>query len=196
MNNPTLLQSSHRTSGLTLIELMVTVSILAILMAVAIPSFQSMIASSQLTTATNDFMATLGQARSDAIRRGSRVTVCKSANGTQCVTTGDWHQGWIMFNDPGRSGASANLDTGETIIFAAPALTTGIAIKGNLDYISFAADGQPKNMTGAPYFGTIRICSTAASLTNDKRARDLILSRAGRSVIELKTGIAASCPSP
>ena len=196
MNSPTFLQSSHRTSGLTLIELMVTVSILAILMAVAIPSFQSMIASSKLTTATNDFMATLGQARSEAIRRGSRVTVCKSADGSQCVTTGDWEQGWIIFNDSVRSGSSASVDTGETIIFAAPALTGGVVMKGNLDYVSFAADGQPKNMSGAPYFGTIRICSTAASLTNDKRARDLILTRAGRSAIELKTGIAASCPPP
>lgn len=175
---------------------MVTVSILAILTTLAVPSFQSMIASSNLTTATNDLMATLTQARSNAIRRGGRVTVCKSADGAACVATGDWEQGWIVFNDQVRDQTYAKVDTDETITFAVPALTSGIVIKGNLNYVSYAADGQPKSMTGAGYFGTIRICSTTSSLSNDKRARDLILSRTGRSITEPQSGITADCPAP
>ena len=182
--------------GFSLMELLVVIAILAILTTLAVPSFQSMIASSSIRTATNDLMATLAQARSNAIRRGARVTVCKSANGSQCTTSGDWAQGWIVFNDDGHSGSSANVDTGETITFAAPSLTGGIVINGNLDYVSFSADGQPKNMSGSPYFGTLRICSTSSALTNSSRARDLKLSRAGRSVIEQAANVAASCPAP
>ena len=181
-----------------MVELMVTISVLAVLMAVGIPSFQGVIASSRVTTATNDFMATLAQARSNAIRRGGRVTVCKSADGASCVTTGGWEQGWIMFNDNDHSAATVNRDSSkdETITFSGPALTNGIVMKGNMDYVSFGADGLPKNMNGSGYFGTIRICSTVASLSNDKRARDLIINRTGRSLVERPTNIAATCPFP
>ena len=174
MNIPPFFQLPRQDSGLTLIELMVTISILAILMVVAIPSFQSMIASSNLTTSTNDLSNTLAQARSNAIRLGGRVTVCKSANGTQCDTTGNWEQGWIVFNDPTRSGTNANVDTDEVISFAAPAQPSGIVINGNLNYISYAADGQTKQMSvGSVQRGTLRVCSTNASLSNAKRARNL-----------------------
>ena len=73
MNRPSPFQFRSLAKGFTLVELMVTISVLAVLMAVGIPSFQGVIASSRVTTATNDFMATLAQARSNAIRRGGRV---------------------------------------------------------------------------------------------------------------------------
>ncbi len=191
---------THRTkpyeSGFTLIELMVTLSVLVVLMALAVPSFQSMMASSNVTTTTNDLMATLAQARSNAVRRGARVTVCKSANGTQCTTSGDWEQGWIMFNDDDHSGASANVDSGETVTFASPAAPSGIFVKANLNYVSFAADGQSKMMNGGFLAGTLRVCSSSSGLTDDTRARNLALSGTGRIVIEKPTGVAASCPAP
>jgi type IV fimbrial biogenesis protein FimT len=196
MNSPPPFQSRRLAKGFTLVELMVTISVLAVLMAVGIPSFQGVIASSRVTTATNDFMATLAQARSNAIRRGARVTVCKSADGATCVTTGGWEQGWIMFNDDDHSAVNPSVDSGETITFSSPALTNGIVMKGNMDYVSFGADGLPKNMNGSGYFGTIRICSTVASLSNDKRARDLVINRTGRSLVQRPTNIAATCPFP
>lgn len=180
---------------MTLIELMVTLSILGILMALAVPSFQAMIASSRLTTSSNDFLATLSQARSNAIKTGSRITICKSANGTQCATSGDWEQGWIMFNDTTRSGTDASVDTGETIISSVPALPSGLVMPGNMNFVSFAADGQPKLMTGGFLSGKIRICSTSTSLANDQRARDLVLNSAGR-ISVLRNSVAATCPAP
>ena len=198
MNIPPFFQLPRQDSGLTLIELMVTISILAILMVVAIPSFQSMIASSNLTTSTNDLSNTLAQARSNAIRLGGRVTVCKSSNGTQCATTGNWEQGWIVFNDPTRSGTTANVDADEVITFVAPAQPGGIVINGNLNYISYAADGQTKQMSvGSVQNGTLRVCNTNTSLTNAKRARDLILLGTGRIVVvQPAAGVGASCPAP
>jgi len=183
-------------SGFTLIELMVTLSVLVVLMALAVPSFQSMMASSNVSTVTNDLMTTLSQARSNAVRRGARVTVCKSANGSQCATTGDWEQGWIVFNDDDHTGTSATVDTGEAITFASPAVAGGVVIKGNLDYVSYAADGQSKMMNGGPLFGTLRVCNSSSSLSNDKRARDLKLSRVGRIIVDRSISVAASCPAP
>jgi len=191
-------QTKPLESGFTLIELMVTLSVLVVLMALAVPSFQSMMASSNVSTVTNDLMTTLAQARSNAVRRGARVTVCKSANGSQCATTGDWEQGWIMFNDDDHSGTNASVSSGEAVTFASPVVSSGIVIKGNLDYVSYSADGQARFMDGTGGFqaGTLRVCNTSSSLSNDKRARDLKLSRTGRIIVDRSIVVATSCPAP
>ncbi len=183
-------------SGFSLIELMVVIAILAILMALAVPSFQGMIASSNLTGTTNDLIETLARARSDAIRRGNRVTVCMSADGAACTTTGDWTQGWIIFNDNDRSGASASVESGETITAVNVALTNNIFVKSNQSYYSYSSDGQAKLMNGGNGAGTLRVCSGSSALTNDTRARDIIVNWVGRVVVEKPAGVAAACPAP
>lgn len=196
LHTPSLL--NQRSNGFTLIELMVTIAILAVLTVLAIPSFQAMIAASRLTTVSNDFLATLSQARSNAVRIGKRVTVCMSANGTQCTTTGNWEQGWIVFTDPTKSASSAaSVDTGDTIESKGPALPSGMVLKGGMAYISFAADGQPKMVDSAAFAGPIffQLCSTSASLADDKRAHKFELNSAGR-ISVTKPTVSATCPAP
>lgn len=203
MNSPSSHAAVPRSSGVTLIELMVTLSILAILMALAVPSYQGLIASSRLSSASADFSTTLAQARQSAIKSGHRITVCKSADGAACAESGNWEQGWILFNDFNRSGTTASVVTvdgvADTVISTFPSLPSDLVMKGNTpvaSYISFSADGLSKTMSGGALLGTVRLCSTSGYLADDKRARDFVLNRAGRLVVKTPPGIDASCPSP
>lgn len=92
-----------RRSGFSLIEILVTLSVLAILLALAAPSLQSLVRNNRLTGLTNDLVSALNFARSEAVKRGGRITVCKSANSGAaapgCSTTASWRDGWLVFVD-------------------------------------------------------------------------------------------------
>ncbi|MHB1054096.1 MAG: GspH/FimT family pseudopilin [Thiobacillus sp.] len=81
--------------GFTLIELMVTISILAILLMIAVPSFIEVTLGSKLGAYANNLAASAHLARSEAIKRNAVVTLCVSSNGTSCAS-GGWEQGWIV----------------------------------------------------------------------------------------------------
>ena len=192
---------SFEQSGFTLIELIITLSILTILVTLAVPSFQNLIASSRISTTTNDFHASLAYARSEAIRRGQRVTVCVSTDGVQCALGGNWEQGWISFIDSTRvmGNPLATVDAGEVVLQVSPAAATGILIQGQApvsQYVSFSADGQSRTMAGGIQTGTIEICSTSTALSNDTRARDLALNASGLVILRTILGITNTCPPP
>jgi type IV fimbrial biogenesis protein FimT len=84
--------------GFTLIELMVVVSLLAVLLGVGVPSFRATIESNRITTVTNDLVAALQYARSEAVRTGVNHTVCASSNQSTC--SGAWANGWIVTRTP------------------------------------------------------------------------------------------------
>lgn len=185
--------------GFTLVELLVTLSVLAILLAVAVPSFQGTIASNQLTSRTNELVSALNLARSEAIRRGTRVTLCKSSSGTACSSTGDWEQGWIAFVDTTRSGTTASVDSGETILSVQQATSGSTLIKGSSNvaaYVSFGADGRPRTLAGAFTSGKLLTCSTSTALSNSVRAREVELSTVGRLSTTTPSSVASSCPAP
>lgn len=192
---------NQRHRGVTLIELMVGVAIFAILLAIAAPNFQGMTASSRLTSASNDLLGTLQQARAQAIRSGARVTVCKSTNGTQCNTSAGvgWNRGWIMFQDTTRINFDAQVEDGETILGHTTAIPDGTSIAGTAavaNYVSFAADGRPRLMGGAVQAGTLRVCTAADSLTDNTRARDIVVAMTGQISVTRPVGVAAGCPNP
>jgi type IV fimbrial biogenesis protein FimT len=191
--------ASKRQSGFTLVELLVALAVAAILLAVGVPSFRTTILSNRLTSATNDMVGTLAQARSEAIKRGERVTVCMSANGTQCATTGTWEQGWISFIDTTRSGTTAVVDTGETLLSVTQRDPNTTVIRGSTvveQYISFSSDGTARRMSGASQTGVLRICEPSGALTNDKRARDIDIASVGRLSTTTPASVAATCPTP
>ncbi len=85
-------------SGFTIVELMITVSVASILLAVAVPSFNQLMVTNRLTTQANDFVSALNYARSEAIKRNTSVSLCRasSATATTCATAaGNWSD-WII----------------------------------------------------------------------------------------------------
>ncbi|MFV3306621.1 GspH/FimT family pseudopilin [Pseudomonas sp. NY15181] len=84
-------------AGFTLIELMVTIVVLAILISVAAPSFTSTIRDSKLTTTSTELQSALQLARSEAVMRHNRVTLCRrNAAGDNCENGTDWSAGWLI----------------------------------------------------------------------------------------------------
>jgi len=94
----------RRAAGFTLMELMFTVLIVAILLAVAVPSFRQFTRNNRVTAAQNDLVTSLTLARSEALRRNRPVSVCASTDGSSCGDETDWGSGWIAFTDRGTAG--------------------------------------------------------------------------------------------
>lgn len=98
-------------SGFTLVELIITLTIAGILMALAIPAMKAFILDQRLTTQANDFIADLNLARSEAVRQASNVVICKqggSVSSPSCSTSTAWDAGWVVFVDANSNGALAS----------------------------------------------------------------------------------------
>ncbi len=84
--------------GFTLIELIIVLTIIGIMVALAAPGMQSFSSSNRLTTQVNDLLADISLARSEAIKRNVASGVCvTAANGTSCVAAGNWANGWLAY---------------------------------------------------------------------------------------------------
>ncbi len=102
-----------KSSGFTLVELMVTLAVGIIILAIGVPSFMSMMSTNQAAGYANDLVGAIRLARSEAVKRGSDVAICASnADQTACSGT-DWNNGWIVFAD---DDSGDDLDAGEDII--------------------------------------------------------------------------------
>src|ERR1700730_3870717 len=86
-----------RASGVTLIELTMTMAIVAVLMAVAIPSFQYVTNANRISSEANALLGDMQFARGEAIKQGLTVTVCTSSNQTSCSGSANWQSGWIVY---------------------------------------------------------------------------------------------------
>ncbi|MDQ2694950.1 MAG: GspH/FimT family pseudopilin [Pseudomonadota bacterium] len=86
--------------GITLVELVVVMALVAILTTLAVPALREIVARNQLASLEQELFASLTLARSEAIKRNQNVVLCPSANGTSCAGNARWwHQGWILFVD-------------------------------------------------------------------------------------------------
>lgn len=97
---------SRRVSGFTLIELLVTIALIATVLAIGLPNFQQAIRSNRVSTATNELMAAIALARSEAMRGKGGGHVCTSREGSGCG--GDWNDGWIVWSDRDDDGAPSS----------------------------------------------------------------------------------------
>ncbi|MDH5553272.1 MAG: GspH/FimT family pseudopilin [Nitrosomonas sp.] len=169
----------YSSRGVTLIELLVAMSVLAILLGIGVPSFSQFSTNNRLSNASNALFSSFSLARSEAIKRSSRVVVCKSADGLVCTGAGDWSQGWIVFSDLDNNGTK---DGGEIIIQKNAAMPTGYSFTGNANvsnYVSYDTQGMTKLIGGGFQSGTFRLCPPDPAVVAGS-GREIILSASGR----------------
>ena len=104
--------SSTVQRGFTIIELMITITVLGILLGVAVPSFLDTVRNNRLITQNNEFIGTLNYARSEALKRSGSVSVCASTDQATCSGATNWTTGWVVFND---ANANGTLDAGDGV---------------------------------------------------------------------------------
>jgi len=159
--------------GFTLIELMVTLAIMIIIMAVAVPSFNETMLGSKLTSNANDFVTSLNKARSEAIKRNSTVTFCAStcaASDTTCTcaTAGGWDQGWVIL-------------AGTEIVFRHTSITTGLKMTDASNVRSITLQPTGVGATQA----TITLCQNSPSAGSQERV--ISVSATGRASLTSTT---------
>ncbi|WP_167772924.1 GspH/FimT family pseudopilin [Ramlibacter humi] len=115
---------SRATRGFTIIELMTVMAIIAVVATVGLPSFQRMIQGAAVSGAVNSFLSDMRYARSEAMRRGGRVVLCRSSNAEAASPTCDnssapagWATGWVVFVDLDGNGV---LDPADPILKIQP----------------------------------------------------------------------------
>jgi type IV fimbrial biogenesis protein FimT len=172
-------------AGWTLIELLLALAIAALLCLLALPMYGDWIAESQMMNYARDLAGSMNEARSEAIKRGTRVNLCKSTDRRTCAAAGDWAQGFVVYVDRDRDG---QLDAGEAAIRVVAPASAGISARGNrpvADYVSYTSLGTARLLNGGLQMGTLTVCRSG------QKAVDVVLANSGRARIQ-KTAIL--CP--
>jgi type IV fimbrial biogenesis protein FimT len=154
------MSTRQKTSGFTLLELMIVLAIGALIMSMAVPSFRNSINNQRLVTATNELVMSFTLAKSEAIKRVVYVTVCKSSDGATCSgNTASWNEGWIVFANATTSNLGS-FDVGDELIRVHSALpdTLDISAIGNVaGFVSFRPSGTLGTSAGNQ-LGTFTTC--------------------------------------
>jgi type IV fimbrial biogenesis protein FimT len=197
-----------RTSGFTLIELMVVVLIIAIMLAYGIPSYKSVITQNRMSGEINDLASDIELARSAAIKQGMPVTICPSANPTAttpaCSGTSSWNSGWIVFTDIASnqiySVASGDilirvhgpLQGSDTLTSTTGTTTTG-PFAGTLPSMTFNRMGGTTFVVGTPTLGFAALSLHDAGNTLAWR-QCVVVSKVGTSVVKMQQINPGVCP--
>ena len=185
--------------GFTMVELVITLAIAAIIVGLAVPSFSQMIKNNRRDVRINQILNTLTLARSEAIKRGDNVTVCKSSDGLSCNCDGadsNWQVGWITFVNPAnQSNTPGDVTCSSPVAIPSPvpdgdvvrkheALSSDSSLIGGnfANFITYRPDGFSNNN------GNFVLCDSRG-LTE---ARKIVVSKTGRGRID--SAAVTSCP--
>ena len=177
-----------RQNGFTLIELMTTLGIAAILVTMAVPSMKSFTLNSRQTAGVNELVSGMHLARNTAITMNTRVTMCTSENGQSCQSVG-WDKGWIAFID---KNSDQNVDADEAIIRSAGSVE-GLTINSGLysDYLMYRPNGRVMRASVGENSGSFTSCDHRGS----EHAKAIFLDLSGRPRVSdsYSSGMALSC---
>lgn len=129
----------------TLIELMVTVCVLTILLTIGLPNLTGQIASNRSSALSSEMLVAVNYARSEAINRSSRVSMCPSLDGATCAIAADWNKGWMIYLDTVTADAATTTSVGTALKYWGDlnkdAMVTVKAGTADIDFIRFTSSG-------------------------------------------------------
>ncbi len=168
--------SSISSAGFSLPEMLVALTVFAILVSVSGPVLKSILADRRVASIAQDLYGSLLLARTEAVKRRSTVSMCSSLNGTSCE--GDdsgWQNGWIMFSDENGNG---EINESDQILKIYEARSNLITIDWNRgDSLGFNSLGQTSQA------GTFQVCENAVT---GMVSRAIVISMTGRARIEVR----------
>lgn len=161
----------RRERGFNLIELLVTLAVVAVVITAGAPAMANFINDMRLTATTNDLLTFFNFARSEAAKRGARVTLCISADQATCSTGGtDWAVGMVAFIDTDNNGQVAS---GETVVRVLNPMQTGVSVTATTAFATnYYFYYRPSGAANSQ--GTLRVCRSG------RNARDVSVNSVGR----------------
>lgn len=165
----------RRSAGFTLIELMVTIAIAAILLALAYPSFTASMRANRVTAATNQMLATINFARAEALRSKSTARICPNAGGIACGT--DWNNGLLIWTD---ENGDNNFAASEVKRVIEPQGSIDLRFPGAISAITFDERGRVPRDQQAGYTFALQAHECVAGVKN---RRGFAINRIGRVVV-------------
>lgn len=163
--------------GFTLVELLVTIVILAILSMLGIPSFTKFLREWQRDSVSRELMTAVQTARAEAIKSSRKVVLCPSSNGTSCANGSDWKGGWLAFVDTDGDEA---LDSGERLIAVRSSAANVSSMSGSDSVTKLVF--LPNGLTGSA-------ATTIAVIPNGGTAlklNEIAVNRVGRATLTSK----------
>lgn len=177
------LSQPPRQRGLSLVEMVTTLAVAAILAGASIPEFRDMQANSRMRSASHSLIAAFQHARMRAVSEVTQVIVCPSLDGRRCSGGLDWQYGWLVYDDHNRN---RTLDPGERVTAGHGPLPTGVMGRATVGrpLMVYRSDGSA---FGNPI--TVTLCDGRGW----RQGRAIIVNQGGRA----RTGPAEAsrCPT-
>jgi type IV fimbrial biogenesis protein FimT len=126
-------------TGFTLMELMVALTVMAILVGFAVPSFREFTRNNRVTAAHNDLATAFTLARSESLKRSLPVSICATADGEDCGDADDWTSGWMVFVD--NDGTAGTVDAADEIVQLWPAIAGDVVITSGEAFVQYVPSG-------------------------------------------------------
>jgi type IV fimbrial biogenesis protein FimT len=188
--------ASRHHPGFTLIETMIVLAITSVLLATAVPGFETAITGSRLASAASELTAAVHLARTEAIRSNHGAVLCRSADQLSCANGAGAWAAWIVFVDSDDSGQRESTEplarTGSIERPLVALSSPNIAALDNR--IVFHADGRARGGDGiAALNGTLALCVAGHGVADN--VRELNIAFGGRTTV-VKKSQAGACTAP